>query len=120
MSIQNPILAAGPTLSRAQVETVVARLSGTLPPDAIIDVVDGSIVSISQSAVTEGEIALVESDDGRSVSMYVVVTVMIAQSDTSAGTPDLQWRKITRTGTVTDPRSGKPKDPLFDFYSGLS
>jgi hypothetical protein len=126
MAVQNPIVAAGPTISRAEVKTVAARLSRTVPADADLDFVDGSVVSTPQPAEIEGQMVFVEASDGRSVSMYVVVTVIKGQSDAapgteaSPGTPSLEWRKITRTGTVTDPRTGKPKDPLFDFYSGLN
>lgn len=114
MTIQNPIIFAGSTLSRAQVETIVAVLSSEVPPSGYYVQVDGEWGFYLQEPENEGQIAFVEAEDNRSVDMYVVINTDSLPAVT------LEWRKITRTGTVTDPRTGKPKDPLFDFYSGLN
>ncbi len=110
MTIQNSTIAAGLTLTRSQAETVVVVLSDAVPPNGYVVVVDGQPEFYLQIAEKEGQMAFVENSDLTGVDMYVVVNV----------NSTLAWRKITRSGVITDPRSGKPKDPLFDFYSGLS
>lgn len=110
MTIQNPTIAAGSTLTRSQAETVVAVLSDAVPPNGYVVAVDGELQFYFQEAEREGQIAFVQDSNLTSVDMYVVVSINSI----------LEWRKITRTGVITDPRSGEPKDPLFDFYSELS
>lgn len=114
MTTQNPIVFADSTLSRAQAETIVAVLSSAVPPAGYFVKVDGEWGFYFQKPKHEGQIAFVEAEDNRSVDMYVVVNTDVLPAVT------LEWRKVTRTGTVTDPRTGKPKDPLLNFYSGLN
>ena len=106
MSISQPIIAAS-SLSRRAVKTVVIPVTSTAPPSPRFAVVDGTLTVIPQLPEREGQLlACKASGENQVVDLYVVVTV--------DGT--LTWVPVLPTVIPIDPRSGKPKDPLYDFY----
>jgi hypothetical protein len=105
MTIQNPIIDAGPTVSRAEVKTVLGPISTVVPPTPVLVSENGSIVAKYQKPLREGQMLFVESSDGLSVTPYVVVTIG----------QELLWKRVFTAGVIQDPRTGKPKDPLLDY-----
>ena len=110
MPIQNPIIDAGPTLSRAEVKTVIGDITNAIPPASYIKVVDGLRTIVSQTPLREGQFVFVQAEGALSVSMYIVVLV--------GTTPE--WKRVYGAGVITDPRTGLPKDPNLGFYSTLA
>ena len=110
MPIQNPIIDAGPTLSRTEVKTVVGNISNIIPPDDYVKVVDGLLTIVNQTPLREGQFVFVQAAGELSVSMYIVVLV--------GGW--LAWKRVYSAGVITDPRTGLPKDPNLGFYSTLA
>jgi hypothetical protein len=106
MSISRPIIAA-PSLSRRAVKTVVIPVSSTIPPKTRITNIGGEIATISQAAEREGQLLAYQAPgENQIVDLYVVVTVDEV----------LVWVPVLPSVIPIDPRSGKPKDPLYDFY----
>jgi hypothetical protein len=106
MSISQPIIAT-PTISRRAVKTVVIGVTSIRPPETRLITVDGAVAWISQIPEREGQLLAYQAPgETQIVDLYVVVTV-------DAG---LQWVPVLPAVTPIDPRSGKPKDPLYDFY----
>ena len=106
MTIQNPIIDAGPTAPRSEIKTVLGRTSYVAPPDFYNKTEGGQVVTVSQEAEREGQLIFVVSADGLSASPYIVVKIL-------GGV--LVWRRIFTAGVTQDPRTGKPKDPLYDY-----
>ncbi len=106
MSISQPIIAS-PSLSRRAVKTVVIPVSSIAPPSSRPTAVNGSLEFISQAPVREGQLlAHKASGENQFVDLYVVVLVK----------GSLKWVPVLPTVIPIDPRSGKAKDPLYDFY----
>lgn len=105
MTIQNAIIDAGPTLSRAEVKTVLGLISTVVPPEPTVDTSNGIIAPVDQTAQREGQMIFVESSDSSYVTPYVVVTIG----------DELLWKRVFSAGVIQDPRTGKPKDPLYDY-----
>ena len=110
MPIQNPIIDAGPTLSRAEVKTVIGNITNTIPPAVYLKVVDGLLTIVNQTPLREGQFIFVQAEGSLSVSMYIVVLIGIVP----------EWRRVYGAGVTTDPRTGLPKDPNLEFYSTLA
>jgi hypothetical protein len=105
MTIQTPIIDAGATVSRAEVKTVLGSISDVVPPTSFLAIENGQLVNKSQDPLREGQMVFVESSDGSYVTPYIVVTVAT----------ELTWKRIFSAGVTQDPRTGKPKDPLYDY-----
>lgn len=122
MPIQNPIIDAGPTLSRAEAKTVVGSISSTIPPAVYLKKVDGLLTLFDQYPQREGQFVFVRAEGALSVSMYIVVLLdleVVAFNGTTSY-PTLVWRKVENWGVVIDPRTGLKKDPNLGFYSTLA
>ena len=107
MTINNPIVAAGGTITRARAKTVTGRLSSTVPPNDDPTVVDGALVYVAQTPQREGQALFVLDPAGRVASVYVVIEVQPGV---------LEWRRTFPSGKTTDPRTGQAKDPLYGLY----
>lgn len=106
MSISQPIIAS-PSLSRRAVKTVVIPVSSTAPPSGRITVVDGSMEYIPQTPDREGQLLAYKApSENQVVDLYVVVLVEGV----------LKWVPVLPAVIPMDPRTGKAKDPLYDFY----
>lgn len=112
MAINNPIIAADSTVSRAEVKTVIGLISPVEPPGDYIVVVDGSVTLVDLRAEREGQMVFVLSDDDLSVTPYVAV---ITNADGLIGA--LEWKRVFTSGVTEDPRTGQPKDSLSGFYT---
>lgn len=112
MAIEKPIIDA-PAVTRGQVKTVIGVLTDTIPPAAAILSVNGKLEIITQEPDFEGQMAFMESEDGLSVAPYIVVAIYDLPPLTGSS---LEWRRIFSAGIITDPRTGEPKDPLYDLY----
>ena len=106
MSINKPIIDAGPTVSRAEAKVVVGRIAPVTPPETYINIVDGNAVIVTQDPVREGQFVFVQTSGELSVVMYIVVLIL--------GVPT--WKRVYSAGFIVDPRTGKAKDPLFGLY----
>ncbi len=106
MSINKPIINAGPTVSRAEAKIVVGSIVPVAPPDTYIHVVDGNMVVVTQDPIREGQFLFVQASGELSVAMYIVVLIL--------GVPT--WKRVYTAGFIVDPRTGKAKDPLFGLY----
>ena len=73
MAIDNPIIAAGSTVTRANTNTVVGKLSSTIPPGNDNTVVDGIFTPVDQSPQREGQMLFVVDSAGRAASVYIVI-----------------------------------------------
>lgn len=107
MAVNNPIIAAGSTVTRANTKTVVGKLSSTIPPGNDNTVVDGVFTPVGQSPQREGQALFVIDSTGRAATVYIVI-------ETQPGT--LEWRRAFPSGETVDPRTGMAKDPLYGLY----
>ena len=106
MSISQPIIAAS-SLSRRAVKTVVIPVSSVVPPLARQSTVNGEITVVLQNPEREGQLlAYQPPGETQIANLYAVVTV----------DGILTWVPVLPSVIPIDPRSGKPKDPLYDFY----
>lgn len=112
MAIQRPILDA-PAVTRGQVKTVIGLLTNAAPPETAIVAIDGTLQAVEQLPMREGQMAFTESEDGLSVIPYIVVAIPNAPPLNDS---TLEWRRVFSAGEITDPRTGQPKDPLYNFY----
>ena len=106
MAINTPVLSSGPTISRSRSKTIVGAISTVVPPDPVFRVVDGNAALVKQEPVREGQMLFVIASEGRTARMYIVVQVEGV----------LEWRIVSFSGRIRDPRTGQPKDPLRDIY----
>ena len=108
MTVSRPIIVA-PSQTRKEVRMVVGRITSTEPPNSRTTVVDGATVVIDQSPEREGQMLFYRPpNSGQNVIMYVVVDY--------DGQGTLQWAPVVPNTVPIDLRSGKTKDPLYDFY----
>jgi hypothetical protein len=107
MSISNPIIVA-PTKTRRSIGMTVGHITSAIPPDSRVYVdKDGLVQAETQLPEREGQMLFYQGDGGQ-IIMYVVVDF------DQQGT--LQWAPVVPNTVPIDPRSGKPKDPLYNFY----
>lgn len=109
MTINNPIVAAGPTVTREDAATIVLRITKTPLSKFRVYEEDGLVVVENQNPVREGEM-IVYINEVRVARMYVAVLI----------SSSLEWKVVQNWGTIIDPRTGLAKDPLLGFYSGLA
>lgn len=107
MAINNPIVAAGGTITRGRAKVVTGKLSGTVPPNDDPVVVDGVLTYTDQTPQREGQTLFVLDPTGRAASIFIVIEIQ-------PGT--LEWRRAFPSGETTDPRTGQAKDPLYGLY----
>lgn len=108
MTVSKPIIVA-PSKSRQETRMVIGRITGTEPPLQRRNVINGVLVFESQDPRREGQMLFYQApNSGQTVIMYVVVDY--------DGQGTLQWAPVVPNTIPIDPRSGKPKDPLYDFY----
>ena len=109
MSISNPIVAS-PTKTRRSIGMTVGRITSTIPPGIRTYVDDDGLFRAElQAAEREGQMLFYQvPGGGRQIIMYVVVNYDLQ------GT--LKWAPVVPNTVPVDPRSGKPKDPLYNFY----
>lgn len=107
MSISRNIIDSGPSFSRKEVKTVAVVIAGVAPPESFLGKDKSGVFGlISQEPEREGQI-LVHRDGS---SLEVVIYVVVNPSGT------LFWAPVSQYGEITDPRTGEPKDPLYDLY----
>ena len=88
---------------------VVGKITGTEPPEQRIYSLNGSPQIEEQNPEREGQMLFYQAPNaGQNVIMYVVVDY--------DGQGTLRWAPVVPNTVPVDPRSGKPKDPLYDFY----
>ena len=88
---------------------VVGKITGTEPPNTRIYSLDGVLQIEEQNPEREGQMLFYQApNSGQTVIMYVVVDY--------DGQGTLRWAPVVPNTIPVDPRSGKPKDPLYDFY----
>ena len=108
MSIQNPIIAAGPSIQK--VDTGVTRCPlievTTPPPWTIVNLENGLLQVKSYPPQWAGQMIFTKNPDLYTVNIYIVVDI----------DGELVWKPVKPIGVTTDPRTGKPKDPLYDLY----
>lgn len=107
MTINNPIVAAGGTITRGRAKVVTGKLSGTIPPNDDPVVVNNVLTYTDQTPQREGQALFVLDSTGRAASVYVVIEVQPGV---------LEWRRAFPSGVTTDPRTGQSKDPLYGLY----
>ena len=110
MSINPPLISAGPSVTRAQTKAVAVQLATAVPPGSYFYMdPNGLPTAIEQPADIEGRIAVYRSGTDQFVQMYVVV-------DTGTG---LEWKPVLNT-TVENSYTGKAYDPLARYYDPLA
>lgn len=120
MAINNAILDAGPTISRAEVKTVIGKIYSNMPEDGNLVVVvqpDGTteLVVEQSDPSKEGQMVFVENSEDFSV--IPLIAVLAQTKDAAPGDPTgLLWKRLDVSGFTQDPRTGQPKDPLYDLY----
>lgn len=108
MTVSKPIVAA-PSKSRAATRMVIGKITGTEPPGTRFYVANGGIALDAQAPEREGQMLFYQApNSGQNVIMYVVVDY--------DGQGTLQWAPVVPNTIAVDLRTGKPKDPLYDFY----
>jgi hypothetical protein len=112
MAINNPIIAAGPTIRKIDVQTTVAPLIEVEAPGSFFEykTVDGVLQGVNHEPQWEGQMLFVKLKD------FPAVTVYIAISITEGTITALRWREASVGATIIDPRTGKEKDPNYDLY----
>ena len=110
MTIQPSIIAAGPTVARADTKAFAGHVA-PVPPPAFYESVDenGDYVLVNQPADFEGRIVFHRAGDTRSLQAYVAV-----QAERG-----LQWKPV-RLGATVNSFTGEPYDPLAGFYNPLA
>lgn len=106
MPINKPIIAAGYTRTRA--ETFATSVdTGSYEPGGTRRYRDenGSLVFEDTAATRAGEI-YVQKLSSTTGQVYISVEI--------GGV--FIWKKHIRTVGATDPRTGQPKDPLYEWY----
>ena len=106
MSISKPIIDSGPTQPRAEAKIVVGRISPVAPPASYLMMIDDEVATISNLPEREGQFVFVQKNGALSVSMYIVIQ----------GPVELEWKRVYSSGVIQDPRTGKPKDPLYGLF----
>ena len=112
MAINNPIISADSTVSRAEVKTVIGLLSPVAPPEPFYTVVDGTLTTVTFEGAVEGQMVFVLSSDELYTTPYVFVNTT---HGTSVDT--FEWKRVFTSGVTEDPRTGQPKDSLSGFYT---
>ncbi len=88
---------------------VVGEITGTEPPNDRVYSLNGVLQIEEQNPEREGQMLFYQApNSGQTVVMYVVVDY--------DGLGTLKWAPVVPNTVPIDPRSGKPKDPLYDFY----
>lgn len=111
MTINSPIIDAGPTVGKADVRSVVCPLIEPFGPgtDSRFDtrsVVDGSSSYLTYTAQWHGQMIFTLSPDVNQVLMYIAIEV----------DGDITWKEVSVGAVYEDPRTGKEKDPNYDLY----
>lgn len=108
MTISKPIIVA-PTKTRNHTRMVVGKKTGVEPPSPRVYSEDGRVIVELQDPEIEGQMLFFQPpNSGGIVIMYVVVMNELRGS--------LAWAPVVPNIPAIDPRSGKTKDPLYDFY----
>lgn len=111
MAINKPIVAAGPTTTRQQAETVVLRVSGTAPPDPRLFLDENGILAVEdQTPEREGQLLVFRPPGERFAYLFVVVDIQ----------ETFTWVVVSTHAVATDAATGKPWDPLANQYSILA
>jgi len=111
MTINTPIIDAGPTLLKAAAKMVVLDICDQIPPTtAMKRQPDGTFTFYYRQTVTEGgdavegTMALYNPGIGQLLELYVVASVG----------SDLVWKKVRPRQVWTDRRTGLPWNPYYD------
>ena len=108
MTVSKPIIVA-PSKSREEARMVVGKITGTAPPNKRRYNDNGTLVYENQDPEIEGQMLFYRApNSGQNVIMYVVVDY--------DGQGTLRWAPVVPNTAAVDLRTGKPKDPLYDFY----
>jgi hypothetical protein len=110
MSIQNPIVSAGATSRKTKTQTTVCPvIEADGPPNwIVVKQEEGETVIEQYNPQWKGQMMFVKKSDLQTVIIYIVVD--------AGDFGDLIWVPVRPAGTITDPRTGKPKDPYYDLY----
>ena len=111
MTINSPIIDAGPTTRKIDVRSVVCNLIEPFGPgtDNTFNtrvVVDGSVSLLTYTAQWHGQMIFTLDPNTDEVSMYIAIEV----------DGDITWKEVSIGLDYEDPRTGKEKDPNYDLY----
>ena len=111
MTINSPIIDAGPTLRKVDVRSVVCPLIEPFGPGTdstfnTLTVVNGSMNYLAYTAQWHGQMIFTLAPDANRVLMYVAIEV----------DGDITWKEVSVGLVYQDPRTGKKKDPNYDLY----
>ena len=108
MSINSPIIAAGPSIQKVDAATTVCRVLVTdrPPPFAIIDSVDGILRLTESPPQWHGQMVVIKDPRLQYGLMYIAVE--------QAGL--LEWKSVNLRYFVADKRTSKKKDPFDGLY----
>ena len=112
MAINNPIIAAGPTIRKIDAQTTVAPLIEVDAAGSFFEykVVDGVLQGVYYQPQWEGQMLFVKLKDVPAVTVYIAISI------TEGFLTALRWREASVGTTIIDPRTGKEKDPNYDLY----
>ena len=104
MSINNPIISAGPSIRKTDTGTTICTLiEATGGPPFVAGPV---FARVTYEPQWHGQMIFVNNVETSSVSIFVAYYDGL----------DLSWKGVNAGGVITDPRTGKPKDPYYDLY----
>ena len=110
MTINSPIIDAGPTISRADVRTVVCPLIepfvSTTTEFGTLSIVDGSITYLTYRPEWHGQMIFTLVPAEKQVVIYIAIEV----------DGDLTWKEVSVGLVYEDPRTDEEKDPNYDLY----
>ena len=108
MSINGPIIAAGPSIRKTDAATTVCNVLdlGTPPPFSTRSMVDGVITIQEFPPQWHGQMIITKGSEVQYGLMYIAVE----QGDS------LEWKSVNLRYVVTDIRTDKKKDPFDGFY----
>ena len=108
MTVSKPIIVAK-SRTRQDTRMVIGKITSVEPPGERIYSEGGLIRTDEQLPEIEGQMLFYKPyNSGGNVIMFVVVDY--------DGEGTLQWAPVVPNTVPIDLRSGKPKDPLYDFY----
>lgn len=110
MAIESAIIAAGPTITRAESRVNCLRLFDGVPnPKAIVREWNRDLNQWKAYTMTVDEIlGMIAVQPSGSELAYLYVAV------------NRVWKKVSISSETVDPGTGKPWDPLAQLYSPLA
>jgi len=108
MPINDPVIAAGPSIQKTDTATTVCKVLNTdqPPPFSHVEVIDGAATFLTYPPQWHGQM-IVKNDPNLE---YGRIYVAVEQDGR------LQWKGVTLRYVVTDKETDRKKDPFSDFY----